>query len=144
MDPAKPPFPSPWNLPFQPEVGIQTSNSICESLDGWITPCTRQKAGSFLKDGKLAGKVKAPAATVAAEVMVVSASFKPARLSQVAAASGAARRARQGRARRVIMGPWEGGYHVEFLSVCIRVHLWPIVFNKKGRVRGPAFHTGGG
>src|SRR5580658_10070381 len=88
---------------------------MCESLDGWMTPSTRQKSGSFLKDdrsgrggGGSAGSVKAPAVIVLAEVMVVSGSFKAARLSQVAAASGAARSETESRTRGVIMGSLRG------------------------------------
>jgi hypothetical protein len=34
MLPPKPPFPTPKYFPFQPAIGIQTSNSTWESLDG--------------------------------------------------------------------------------------------------------------
>src|ERR1700727_647757 len=93
-----------------------------ELLDGWSAPSTRQKSGSFLKEvepgddaGIPGGMLKEPAAMVLAEVMVVLASFKAARLSQVSAASGAVRsavsRMMDSRAWRVIICPWEGAYH---------------------------------
>jgi len=72
IDPPYPPLPAPTYLPFQPVVGSQTSNSMCESADGWTTPCTRQKARSVsnaVKNeesdrGLSDGSVNAPAATV--------------------------------------------------------------------------------
>src|ERR1700688_3560554 len=95
MLPANPPLPSPRYFPFQPDAGSHTSNSMCESLDGWITPCTRQNAGSAFQaasagpfGGGAPGGVKAPAATTCAAVKVVFASFKLARLSQLAATTG--------------------------------------------------------
>ena len=33
--PAHPPLPTAWNLPFQPDAGIQTSILMSESLDGF-------------------------------------------------------------------------------------------------------------
>src|ERR1035441_667202 len=105
MDPANPPFPAPSNLWFQPAVGSQTSNSMWESLDGWMTPATRQKAGMALKkpegsspggDGGVpGGSVNAPTAMVCAAVIVVDGSFRLARLSQVAANAGAASKVAQ-------------------------------------------------
>ena len=93
---------------------------MCESVDGWITPSTRQNAGSLAKDGAPngdagapAGMTNAPAATVLAEVMVVSASLSAARLSQVAAASGAARSKIESRKRRMIM---REEYHEEEMA----------------------------
>jgi hypothetical protein len=47
--------------------------------------------------------VKAPGATVLAEVMVVSGSLRAARLSQLAAATGAASSKMEGKKRRMIM-----------------------------------------
>src|SRR5882762_11635846 len=38
MTPAVPPLPTIWNLPFQPSLGIQTSNCTA----GLVTPATRQ------------------------------------------------------------------------------------------------------
>jgi hypothetical protein len=34
MLPAKPPFPTPKYFLFQPDIGNQTSNSMCELLEG--------------------------------------------------------------------------------------------------------------
>ena len=73
MLPARPPFPNCSNFPFHPAAGIQTSNLILESVVGLISPCTRQKAGTstdFI--GAPGGSAKGPAATLSAEVMVVS------------------------------------------------------------------------
>src|SRR5579862_2636134 len=105
MVPANPPLPAPSNLWFQPAAGSQTSNSMWESADDWMTPVTRQKAGMALKkpegpspggDGGVpGGSVNAPAAMVCAAVIVVDGSFRLARLSQVAANTGAARKLAQ-------------------------------------------------
>src|SRR5580658_5900811 len=91
MDPAKPPLPTPRYLPFQPEIGNQTSKSIFESLEGRITPCTRQNAGNFLNSASseevaaLSGPENSPAGTIRAIMIVVSGSFKLAIPSQVTA-----------------------------------------------------------
>src|SRR6185503_3272993 len=91
MLPAKPPFPLPWNFPFQPALGIHTSNLISESAVGLITPVTRQKAGRSLKRAPLPAAVaKEPAFTGCAEVIVVFASFKSLNFSQVCADAGPA------------------------------------------------------
>src|ERR1700733_14770854 len=72
VEPANPPLATPRYLPFQPELGNQTSNSMFESLEGRITPCTRQKAGSFLNSascaafGVLSGTENSLAGTVRA------------------------------------------------------------------------------
>src|ERR1700737_1256381 len=87
MEPANPPLPTPWNFPFQPELGSHTSNAISESLDGLITPAPRQKAGSF-SIAPPPGGLKDPPATDSAVVMVVPARPSVARLSHVAAAAG--------------------------------------------------------
>src|SRR5579871_1944990 len=90
MTPAYPPFPSPWNLPFQPAAGIHTSNRISESGAGLMAPATRQNAGRLLNFFAPAG-VKSPAGTLSAVVMVVAGSetlLSAAQLS-VARASGA-------------------------------------------------------
>jgi hypothetical protein len=77
MLPANPPLPTPRYFPFQTDAGSHTSNSMCESLVGWITPCTRQKAGRAFQAasagpfGGAPGGVKAPAATTWAAVKVV-------------------------------------------------------------------------
>src|SRR5690242_20239433 len=97
MEPAKPPFPSPRYLPFQPEAGIQTSNSMCESAEGCRTACTRQKAGRLLKltaawpISGAGGGVNDPAATTCAAVIVVPESLRAVKLSHVAAPTGATR-----------------------------------------------------
>jgi hypothetical protein len=88
MDPAKPPLPTPCNFPFQPEAGSHTSNSIWESLEGWMTPVTLQKAGKLGIAGDLGG-VNEPAGMDCAEVIVVAGRLSCARLSHVAAAAGA-------------------------------------------------------
>src|SRR4051812_18791808 len=74
MAPAKPPVPTPWNLPFHDAPsGIHTSKLMWESGVGVATAATRQKAGtaSGLAFGG-AGGVNAPAGTLAAEAMVRS------------------------------------------------------------------------
>src|SRR5260370_3429288 len=92
-----PPLPRPIKLPFQLEVGIQTSNLISESLEGFATPTTRQNSGrSFAAtkvippwgpaSGRAVGNLSAPAATVCATAMVLSPRESEARLSQVAPA----------------------------------------------------------
>ena len=88
--PARTPLPTPRYWPFQPEVGIQTSILMSESLDGFTCAVTRQKAGTFLKSRGpyAAGSVNAPACTTWANVIVVSGSASVARLSQVAEANG--------------------------------------------------------
>src|SRR5262245_29223721 len=64
MTPAVPPFPTSWNLRFQPSVGIQTSNLT----DGAVTPTTRQMGTGSVPTG--AGL--APAGSSSVSVMVVS------------------------------------------------------------------------
>src|ERR1035441_3224286 len=88
MAPAKPPLPAPWNLPFQWEAGIQTSNWILESADGLMTPATRQKAGRLGK-ALPTGGVKLPAATDSALVIEVAGRSSLLRVSQVWAAGAA-------------------------------------------------------
>src|ERR1017187_10295996 len=88
MDPAKPPLPTPWNLPFQLAAGIQTSKLISESDDGLMTPATRQKAGRLDTALPLVG-VKPPAGTASARVMEVAGSSSLFRVSQVGAACAA-------------------------------------------------------
>src|SRR4051794_14283411 len=56
MDPAQPPLPSAWNLPFHFSAsGIHTSTLIFESEDGFKTATIRQK---FI--GVVAGAAGAP------------------------------------------------------------------------------------
>src|SRR5215469_1302021 len=97
MIPAKPPLPTPWNLPFQ-LAGSQTSNRISESEVGAIEPVTRQKAGRRSMGFALArGGVKEPGSRASARVMVVCGRASDLRLSQVApesvATAASARRA---------------------------------------------------
>src|SRR5712692_4895671 len=106
MLPLQPPLPTAWNLPFQPEAGIQISILMSESVVGLRVAATRQKAGRSLNDaggalaGCGAGALNAPAATGSARVMVVSGRVSEARFSQVAATAGAA--ARAARARSIV------------------------------------------
>src|SRR5690349_5016790 len=94
MTPAQPPFPTAWNLPFQPEAGNQTSILISESLVGFNVASTRQKEGRSLYPAfgfgpRPPGSVKAPASTACAKVIVVFGRASEVRLSQVAASPGA-------------------------------------------------------
>src|SRR5271166_2730459 len=82
---------------FQPEPGSQSSILISESLDGVRVAMTRQNSGSPLKSAGLswngpgaAGGIKAPAATLWAELMVTFGKFNLERLSQVDPPVGAA------------------------------------------------------
>jgi hypothetical protein len=59
-----PPLPTIWNLPFQPVLGIHTSNLTA----GFVTPTTRQIATGIVPTG--AGF--APAGRSSASVMAVS------------------------------------------------------------------------
>src|SRR6266516_3553054 len=65
MTPAVPPLPTIWNLPFQPSLGIQTSNCTA----GLVTPATRQIGTGMVPTG--AGF--APAGRSSERVIVVSA-----------------------------------------------------------------------
>src|SRR5882672_3016252 len=89
-----PPVPFPWKLPFQPVTGIHTSILMSESPVGFRVAVTRQKAGRFLNGARGSprppppgGGVNAPAATVAADVIVVFGKDSEARLSHDAAAA---------------------------------------------------------
>src|SRR3954464_14192222 len=73
MLPARPPLPTPWNLPFHWSVGIQTSNLIA----GATVPATRQM-GTVI--APMVGYV--PGATDCASVMLVSGSESFARSAQ--------------------------------------------------------------
>src|SRR5690242_11272549 len=94
MDPASPPLPMPRYRLFQPDAGSHTSNSTWESLDGWITPWTRQNSGRVLKGASTRsltgapGGTNPPATTFRAEVISASGSFRPANPSQGAASKG--------------------------------------------------------
>src|SRR4051812_41839242 len=80
----------PWNLPFQLEEGSHTSKRMSESVEGLMDPATRQKAGR-LGMGRVPGAENSPGARVSALAMVVCGRARVERLSQVAAASGAAK-----------------------------------------------------
>src|SRR5580658_4273865 len=86
MDPAKPPLPIPWNFPFQPALGIHTSNSMSESSDGLMTPDTRQKAGRSGIAGPCGG-LKDPAGTDSAVLIVVVGRASLASASQLVGAA---------------------------------------------------------
>jgi hypothetical protein len=49
MDPANPPFPTPWNFPFQVVVGNHNSISMCESVEGFKTAATLQYSGNSME-----------------------------------------------------------------------------------------------
>src|SRR5688572_3452998 len=92
MNPASPPLPTPWNLPFQLASGNHTSIFMSESPDGLNVAVTLQNAGSCVKSAvggapgrPASGEVNAPAATDCASVIVVFGSERRSRLSQVAA-----------------------------------------------------------
>src|SRR5215469_7858514 len=92
MLPAKPPFPTPWYLPFQPAAGIQISSLMSESLAGLTSAITRQKAGTSLNAAMPAAPpagANAPAATDCALVIEVSGSLRALKLSHEAGFSAA-------------------------------------------------------
>src|SRR5579859_6572778 len=98
MDPVHPPLPTPWNLPFQPSMGSQTSILMSESLLRRKVAAMRQKAGRLAGETEAgmnppAGMLNAPAATVWAMVIVVSGNLRDARFSHVAAGAAAGQRA---------------------------------------------------
>src|SRR5213596_538483 len=72
MEPANPPLPTPWNLPFQPDAGSHTSSLMSESLDGLRTSETRQNA-AVTSIGRLSGGVNEPAATDCAQEVAAKA-----------------------------------------------------------------------
>ena len=92
MLPAHPPLPTPWNFPFQPCSGIQTSILMSESRVGVRVAATRQNAGSFAAAGGTAPPGPCgenwPAPTTMACVTVTFVSDSDLRLSQVAADAG--------------------------------------------------------
>jgi len=100
IEPANPPLPIPWNFPFQPLLGIHTSNLMSESDVGLMTPVTRQNSGRSLNGaaGPDAG-AKAPAATDCADVIVVFESFSSASFSQDCADADPGLKARIAKAR---------------------------------------------
>src|SRR5688500_2749208 len=78
MAPAPPPLPTPANFPFQFSSGSQTSNWICDSLVGAITPAIRQKGGRLAIGLVERAGVNDPAVTDSAVVMVVCGSERSA------------------------------------------------------------------
>src|ERR671931_1130594 len=82
MTPAVPPLPTSWNLPFQPEVGSQTSNFTA----GLVTPTTRQIGSATVPTGV----GFAPAGSSCAKLMVVSGSASLAMSAQLVGAATAA------------------------------------------------------
>src|SRR5260370_42232645 len=91
MLPAKPPFPTPWYLPFHPVAGIHTSILMSESAAGLISAVTRQKAGTSLNTagfGAGLGASNAPSATTRAERIGGAGSLKALKLSHGAAKPG--------------------------------------------------------
>src|SRR5687767_446348 len=87
MVPAQPPFPTPANLPFQFSRGIQTSNAMCESDVGRISPVTRQNGGRFRSESGAPGGVNAPRVTRSADAIVVFSSFTVASCSHCVGAA---------------------------------------------------------
>src|SRR6185503_8833701 len=87
----QPPLPTAWNLPFQPETGIQTSILMSESDEGVRVAATRQNATELVTacraaDVPLAGRENPSRGTTAASVIVVFCAFSYTRLSQVCGA----------------------------------------------------------
>src|SRR5437899_5885358 len=73
MTPAVPPLPTIWNLPFQPSLGIHTSNCTA----GLVTPTTRQIGSAIVP----MGDGLAPAGRSSATLMVVSGRLSPVRFA---------------------------------------------------------------
>src|SRR5262249_31018591 len=91
---AQPPFPTAWNLPFQPFAGIHTSIVMSESALGVSVAATRQNDGRFAYGfvpppprRPLSGGTNVPGATTSARLIVPAFNATPARLSHVAAAA---------------------------------------------------------
>src|SRR6185295_4550907 len=87
IEPANPPLPVCWYLPFQfASVGIQTSKWMFDCGPGLIVPATRQRStGAFVEP-----ETVLPAVYDCARVIVVSGRMKLVRSAQLAAAAGAA------------------------------------------------------
>src|SRR5204863_8540987 len=82
IDPAHPPLPACSYLPFQPETGIHTSNVISESLEGFVTALTTQRAGTTIGAGPPARPPPTgPSGTTAADMIEVCGSASDTRLS---------------------------------------------------------------
>src|SRR3954465_8064322 len=85
IEPVQPPFPLPSKLPFQPDMGSQSSILISESPDGFKVAAIRQKAGTVKGAAPLPPRPacgSSPAGTVCASVMAVFSKASEARLSQ--------------------------------------------------------------
>src|ERR1700722_126593 len=90
IDPAKPPFPTTRNRPFQFSVGIQSSATMLESDDGFRTILTRQCRGIWADGAGLLpwrappplGSTNGPASTTSAVTIVVWGTGSERRLSQ--------------------------------------------------------------
>src|SRR6267143_4355089 len=91
MTPAVPPLPTIWNLPFQPVLGIHTSNCTA----GFVTPTTRQIGTGSVPTGF----GLAPAGRSSASVIVVSGMLTAALRSAHAIGWAAAGRAIKDRLR---------------------------------------------
>src|SRR5690348_1623617 len=88
IDPADPPDPSPWNLPFQAVAGgSQTSKPIWESLLGVTRPMARQKG----RDTRVAPALP-PSGSQVALWITAPPRCRPLRAVQFWASSGAAAR----------------------------------------------------
>src|SRR3954468_22453438 len=92
MTPAQPPFPTAWNLPFQPFVGSHTSILMSESVLGVSVAATRQNDGRFAYGlapppprRPPSGGTNVPGATTSARLIVPAFKAAPAKLSHVAA-----------------------------------------------------------
>jgi len=90
MDPPHAPLPTWRNLPFQSDIGSQTSDLMSESVDGVIVSSTRQNAGIVPASRAAAAPptvgTNLPAATTRARLIVVCGNdSEVVRRSQVAA-----------------------------------------------------------
>src|SRR5213593_4139490 len=126
MFPFQPPLPTASNLPFQFDAGSHTSILMSESGVGFTVAATRQNAGRSPncaappRPPPPAG-ANAPAATDCANVMVVSESLSPARLSHEAADTGRTLKTRTKRKADDKTSLVIVGYLVWFGSVCAKL-----------------------
>src|SRR5690348_8790073 len=87
IDPANPPLPICWYLPFQlPSIGIQTSKWTFDCGPGLTVAATRHRSTGAL----VVPDTTAPAAYACASVIVVLGRARPARSEQIVAPAGAA------------------------------------------------------
>ncbi len=87
MPPAKPPFPTPLNLPFQGVPPVASGNQTSKLIAGVTTPITRQKGTETMAEPKVPpGDVQGSSVPVInwAVVIVVSVSWRAVRLSHEA------------------------------------------------------------